>query len=316
MQQPFTELSVKGCCVSQRHESDNTVNRYFRLSIAFLALGCSSTASSPGPVLGPAPNASAPGVSLPGSSGRSWTITPATEPRRYSSTATVSLELVSDSATIREAITQRTRFTLLTGSASGSTSFLGSVEALSTDTPARIGQPAPLPVFPISFTGHIVNGTITLDALNGQSAVASMQCSNPAVSALNVVQRNVIILPTQLTQGMTWRDSTTAAGCSGSIPITTISIRNYRVIGEIEVSGRAAIAIERTEKTLSTGEGSENQHRVLLRTEATGNTKIYVDRFSGALLSSEGEQRADVTVAAGRAQRFKQTVKETTTVEN
>ena len=213
-------------------------------------------------------------------------------------------------------MTQRTRFTLLTGTASGSTSFLGSIEALTTDSPARIGQPAALAVFPISFTGHVINGTITLDALNGQSAVASMQCSNPAVSALNVIQRNVIILPAQLTQGMTWRDSTSAAGCSGSIPITTVSIRNYRVIEEADVSGRRAIAIERTEKTLSTGEGSENQHRVFLRTEATGNTKIYVDRLTGALLSSQGEQHGDITVAAGRAQRFKQTVKETTKAEN
>ena len=292
------------------------MNRYFRLTLLFLALGCGRSACLPEPIVRPAPEATAPGVLTPGSSGRSWTITAATEPRRYSSTATVSLELVSDSAPVREAITQRTRFTLLTGSASGSTSFLGSIDALTTDASARIGQPAILATFPVTFTGHVVNGTFTLDALNGESSVTTMQCSNPAVSALNVIQRNVIILPTQLTQGMTWRDSTTAAGCSGFIPITTVSIRDYRVIGEADVSGRAGIAIERTEKTLSTGEGSENQHRVLLRTEANGTTRIYVDRTSGALLSSEGEQHADVIVAAGRAQRFKQIVKETTTAEN
>ena len=143
-----------------------------------------------------------------------------------------------------------------------------------------------------------------------------MQCSNPAVSTLNVIQRSVVILPTLLTQGMTWRDSTTAIGCSGSIPVTTVSIRNYRVVGEADVSGRPAIAIERTEKTLSSGEGSENQHRILLKTEATGTARIFVDRTSGALLSSEGEQHADIVVTAGRAQRFKQTVKELTKVEN
>ena len=282
----------------------------------FLVYGCSSAGRRPEPVIEPTPGAVLPTATPPGPSGRSWTITPGTQPSRYSSTATVSLELTSDSAVIREAITQRARFSLLTGSAFGSTSFLGSIEAITTDVPSRIAGPATLPAFPVTFTGHVLNGLFVLDALNGQPGTTATQCSNPAASALGIIQRNIIALPTQLTQGMTWKDSTVATGCNGTIPTVMISIRNYRVAGAVEVSGRPAIAIERAEKTLSSGEGSESQHRILLKAEATGTAKIYVDRVSGALLSSVSEQQGNVTITAGRARRFKQTVKEITTIEN
>ncbi|MEO8575057.1 MAG: hypothetical protein ABI556_00085 [Gemmatimonadales bacterium] len=87
------------------------------------------------------------------------------------------------------------------------------------------------------------------------------------------------------------------------------------MIGETEFAGRPAIVIDRTEKTLSTAEGSENQHRIVIRNEGTGAAKIYVDRMSGALLSSDSEQHSDVIVTAGRARQFKQLVKENTTAE-
>jgi len=289
--------------------------KYLRLTLVFLTCACGRTAASPDPVLLPVPAPAAPAASLPVSPGRTWTITPGAQPQRYSSTATIALELITDSTRIRENITQQSRFTLLTGSASGSSSFLGTIESLTTETPTRIGS-AELPAtFPISFTGHIQNGTVVLDAVNGRPRTGPIECSTPAFSALNIIHRNIIILPAQLTQGMTWRDSTSTAGCSGSIPVNTIAVRSYRVAGETELSGRPALLLERTEKTLSTGEGSENQHRILIRTDGSGTGRVYIDRFSGALLSAESEQQINVTITAGRSQRFIQLVKEKTTLE-
>ena len=290
-------------------------DKYFRMALLLLICACGRSAASSDPVLLPAPVPTAPAVALPGAPGRAWTITPATQPQHYSSTASIVLELVTDSARVRENITQQSRFSLLTGSASGSSSFLGSIESLSTETPIRIGS-AELPAtFPISFTGHIQNGTVILDAVGGRPRTGPIECSVPAFSALNVIHRNIVILPAQLAQGMTWRDSTSTAGCSGNIPVNTIALRSYRVAGETELSGRPALLLERTEKLSSSGEGSENQHRILIRTDGSGTGKIYIDRASGALLSAESEQQINITITAGRSQRFIQLVKEKTTLD-
>jgi len=314
MQQPFTELSAKGCCVTQKRNS-GMFARFSMLVLFLLTISCTRAAPAPEPVLGPDATAPTAPVPLAISSGRSWTITPGTQPRRYVSTATTTLELLSDTAVVREVITQRARFTLLTASASGSTSFLGSIDALTIDAGNRVGPTEIPPVFPVTFTGHVTNRIVILDALNSQPRKSATECSDPALSALNVIHRNLVILPRELVQGMTWTDSTSISGCNGPVPVTTLSIRTYRVLGEAESQGRPAILIDRTEKTLSTGEGSQNQHRILITTEGMGAGKIYIDRASGMLLDSEGEQRTDITLRGGRLQRFKQTVRERTTAE-
>lgn len=288
--------------------------KYLRVALLFLICGCGRTAVPPETIPLPVPVSTTPAGTLSGSPDRTWTITPATQPQRYSSTASIILELISDSTKLRENITQQSRFSLLTGSASGSSSFLGSIESLTTQTPPRIGLAELSITFPVSFTGHIQNGTVLLDAINGHPRTGPVECSTPAFSALNVIHRNIVILPAQLVQGMTWRDSTSTAGCSGNIPVNTIAIRSYRVMGETELSGRSALLLEKTEKVSSSGEGSENQHRILIRTEGSGAGKIYIDRSSGALLSAESEQQINVTITAGRVQRFIQVVKEKTTL--
>ena len=290
-------------------------DKYFRLALLLLVCACGRSAASPDPVLLPVPISTAPAAVLPSSPGRTWAITPAVQPQRYSSTASIVLELIADSSRVRENITQRSRFLLLTGSASGSSSFLGSIESLTTETPTRIGSAELQATFPISFTGHIQNGTVILDAVNGRPRTGPIECSTPVFSALNVIHRNIVILPAQLFQGMTWSDSTSTAGCSGNIPVNTIAIRSYRVAGETELSGRPALLLDRTEKITSSGEGSENQHLIFIKTEGSGTGKIYIDRSSGALLSAEGEQQINITVTAGRSQRFIQVVREKTTLD-
>ena len=289
--------------------------RFSKLLLALLTTSCTRAASVPESVPGPDPGTVTSPAPSTASAGRSWTITPGTQPREYLSTTSVTLELISDTAAIRDSFAQRVRFTLLTASASGSTSFLGSINSLTTDAGNRVGPVELLPTFPITFTGHITDKTVILDALNGQPRQSTIECSDPALSALSVIHRNIIILPARLVQGMTWKDSTSINGCNGMIPITTISIRTYSVIDEAEAGGRPAILLNRTEKFLSTGEGSQNQHRILITTEGTGTAKIYIDRVSGMLLDSEGEQRADITLRGGRLQRFSQTARERTTTE-
>lgn len=290
------------------------LSRYSKPVVFFLVAACARASTAPGSSV----ETSGPITSPPASTGfpgQAWTVVAGTLPLEYSSTATTTLELLSDSVAIHESVMQRSRFTLLTASASGSTSFLGSINDLSTEAGNRIGRPGVSLSFPITFTGHVLDGVIVLDALNGQARKSTDDCFDPALSALNLIHRNIIILPSRLIQGMIWSDSISAAVCSGTIPMTTTSIRTYRVAGESSHEGRPALLIERNEKTLSTGEGSQNQHRILIQMEGKGSGKLYIDRVTGALLDSDVEQQTEITINAGRLQRFKQTVRERTAVQ-
>jgi hypothetical protein len=112
---------------------------------------------------------------------------------------------------------------------------------------------------------------------------------------------------------MTWSDSTTANLCSGSIPITSITSRNFRVIGEVN----RGLLIERQERTKSTGEGAQGQHRITLQSSGTGTAQLIIDPQTGTLLESTGVHTASVVVtASGRDRQFTQTTREQVFIRN
>jgi hypothetical protein len=244
-----------------------------------------------------------------------WTITPATSPRRYRSTTTTTIELKTDTGSIQDIVTRQSEFTLLTATSSGSTSFLGSINRIFTSAGVRIGRADDNTVFPVSFTGHIKDGSVIIDELNGSSLSNGLNCASPTASALQVVQPSIIILPAEIVSGTTWQDSVSSLSCNGLTPITTTTISSYKAAGESELQGQKALLLERTEISRSAGEGADNQHRILIKGTSTGMTKIYIDPVTGSLLDLEGERRSDIIITAGRSQRFSQVVKEKTTAE-
>ena len=291
------------------------LRRISAVFLVFFSFGCARAVSSSEPAPAPESDGANPIVAPNTTSGRSWMIVPATEPHRYRSTTTVIVELLSDSASVRDSLTYLTTFTLLTGTASGSTSFLGSVDAVSTSAGTHIGSPEPLPLLPLTFTGHITNAIVVHDALKDRSGNIPLDCSSTALATLKAVHRSVISLPAQLYQNMTWRDSTVFTGCSGTIPTTTISVRGFRVLGEVPHATGLAILLEQTGKLLSTGEGSQGQHRVVIMSQGTATARVQVNRASGALLEWDGQERTSILVTAGHSQRFTQTVRETTKID-
>ena len=156
---------------------------------------------------------------------------------------------------------------------------------------------------------------MTIDELNGRVPGDELDCTDPTYAALNSVQRRVVIVPSQITTGATWTDTLSTKACNGLVPVSITSIRNSRVLAATQVNGTAAILIERTEQTASNGEGSDGQHRILLKGETTGSNRLSVDARTGALLTSEGEHRTNLVITAGQSRRFTQVVKEKTSIE-
>lgn len=283
--------------------------------IAFVLAACASRGSSPVPATEPTPVSANAAEVPPRGRITSWTLVPANQPTRYVSTVIATIESSSDSGITRDTVAQQTRFTLLTATNSGSTAYLGSITEISNLAGNRIGSADRKPVLPVSFTGHISDGRMTIDELNGRVPDNQPDCTDLVYSTLGSIQRRVVVVPPQLTSATAWTDSVTTKTCNGLVPISVTSIRNSRVLGEGEMNGTAAIIIERTERTSSAGEGSDGQHRILLKGETIGSTMLYVDAHTGALLNSEGEQRTSLLVTAGQSRRFTQVVREKTTVE-
>lgn len=122
-------------------------------------------------------------------------------------------------------------------------------------------------------------------------------------------------LPTTLTAGATWTDSSTVDGCRGAIPATTHTESRYTVVGDTTVGGLPALQVHRTDSLSAKGDGTQGQHRITFSAAGTASTEIYVDPATGHFLSTDETQEITVDVTtSGRTQRFLQHVHERATL--
>lgn len=270
-----------------------------------LVYGCSS---SPRPGSRPQPVAdidTTPAVS----SVSTWTISPTETEQRYQSITGSLLETADVAGITRDSITTTVDFVLSIKYGQEPLSYSATVESMS----ARGGQKTGITTntqLPFSFTARLDQGRITVDPPAGQTSQSYVSCSNEALSATGIIQRVVVRVPLALHRDMSWTDSTTASTCSGSIPVITTMVRRYRVVGET-TGTPGGILLERQDRTLSAGEGSQGQHRVRLRSDGSGTAQVIVDSRTGAVLESNGVHIASVVVtASGRDQKFTQRTRE------
>jgi len=267
-------------------------------------LACSTSqrtsgSPEPTPAIEPSPSVSS------GSSGP-WTISPAIQEGRYRSIESTLLEFADSAGITRDSMQSTVDFTLSVNPAHDALSYSATIDSMSVRGGQRTGSVSPgTRLLPFSFTGRLQQGRLSVD-LQAQTAAVT-DCSNEALSTVAKVQRTLIPVPFLLQKDMAWTDSTVASVCSGSIPTTHTTHRRYKVIGE---TGKGLL-IEEQDKTLSTGEGTQGQHRVRLRTDGTGMTHIVINPQTGGFIESSGTHTTSVVVtASGRDHRFTQTTRE------
>jgi hypothetical protein len=268
-------------------------------TIAAVMSGCGRSPRIAG---GPEPAPTANPPSMVSSSRTTWTITPTTQEYRYRSSAGTLLELSDSAGTTGDSIDSTVDYTLSVTRSPETLSYSVTVESMSVQGGQRTGSVARQ--LPFSFTGHLQHGKLTINAPAVQSAI---DCSNEALSTATAIQRTVVPVPLFVQKDMTWMDSTTASVCSGLIPVTSTALRRYRVMGETD----KGILIERQDRTVSAGEGTQGQHRVRLRSDGTGTAQLIVDSRTGSLIESTGTYVTSVVVTASRRERkFTQTTRE------
>lgn len=274
---------------------------YLRLVMACGLAAC----ASPGPPVrtAPPPSPVVPEsiITTPGS--WSFSLAPGTVAYRIQRTAAIEQ---SDSVTTREISTNSTYESITLEPASDTIRFTAAVDTFSTTTQGAIGavQSTPLPLQ--------VSGTLVADSLNVISADSIAGKCNPVETALITDLRNLLPrFPTPISTGSSWSDSTDSLGCQGSISTRTHVTRSYRVVGESTYEGTRILIVQRTDSIQATGEGAQQQHRLLLDAKGTGTATYYLDVNSGRVLHLSVSQDSNLTVmASGKTSHFRQNAKQ------
>ena len=277
------------------------------LVVSCFAFGCGrtrQTGTSPEPV-------AATGESNPVLNTRSaWTIISDTRQHQYRAVSSSLLELSDTAGITRDSITAVVDFTLSMNRVPEALSYSATVVSMSAQGGVKTGT-AMSARLPFSFGGRFSQSQLTLEPSPGQPASVLTDCSNEALSSTPVIQRAIVPMPLALQKDMTWTDSVSTVTCSGSIPVTSVAVRRYRVVGETIRRQTAGILLERQDKTTSAGEGSQGQHRIRLRSDGSGTAQLIVDSQTGALVESNATHTATVVItSSGRDQRFTQRTRE------
>lgn len=275
-----------------------------------LALGaCATTTASSNPEV---PSVPAPTQSPEHTfrTSKVWQILPTDALQHYTVSINTHIQELGSPEIRTDSTTSKAQYTLGLTRTSDSTFIKGSIEQFSTQAGTIIGYDSSSSVYPILFDGYSKNHEISFDVPSNTSS----PCSSTSQAALSIIPRSIFLLPLQIRIGTTWRDSTSFMTCNGLLMIKIVDIKSYTVIGETEFSGNPALTIEQTERALSSGEGSQDQHLISIRGDTRGTGQLTIDTVTGLLLKLVANRRGTVSIqTSGRNHQFLQTSVETIT---
>ncbi|MEO7366356.1 MAG: hypothetical protein ABIZ36_00270 [Gemmatimonadaceae bacterium] len=292
-----------------------------RVLLLLFSLGCVAGCAS-APVNAPSPSPAPEGTSEPvgpvagnNKSRRVWRITPTVEVASYQSTLKTTTAERDTPGSRQNSVTTTTNYSLKLVKASNSVRISGNVSAfqIKSDEVAQ-SLSSNLFVLPFGFDGMILDHNISLHLSSPNQLASLTQCNDSSQTILSIINRDLIVVPQELVTDQIWQDSTSSSLCSGSLPVVVSVIRNYRITGETIINGVPALKIERTEKLVTSGEGSQGQHQITINGTGTGKAQVYIDQISGLLLSLDGTTQIELSIkSSGRIQHFSQTSEEKVT---
>ncbi len=212
------------------------------------------------------------------------------------------IESTSDSGTHREISINNTHEIVVLTVNTDTVQYTATVDSFSTASQGLIGSVQPVSL-PIQISGIVDSPG---------SADSSAQTCDPVQASLEGDVRNMLVnFPGQLAPGLSWRDSAAHVACYGRIPMTTMTVRTFSVIGQRLFNGQSAVAIQRIDSISARGEGRQQQHQLNVDTQGTGSATYTLSTEFGRLLHLTVSQELNFSIrAAGRINRFHETVKE------
>jgi hypothetical protein len=211
----------------------------------------------------------------------------------------------SDSGSHQELSTNATHELITLEPAGDTIRFTATIDTFSTTTHGTIGPPQ-LVQLPVQLSGSFVGDSLAI------LTDSTTQKCNLVGSALSVDLHNLLVhLPTHLSQGMRWKDSLEVNACQGMIPMTVHMARSYVVSGEITYQNNPILVVQRTDTIQAHGEGAQQQHRVTVDANGTGNAVYYMSPREGRVLRLGMAQDLNLAITtSGTTHRFKQSSKQ------
>ena len=283
-------------------------NRVLTAVISITAIACSpgSAGSPPSPSNPNERPAELPRPISPGPA--SWKLQPSPADHLYFTISDARLKPTDSLTVADESVISRAEFEFSSFKDTHSFVLAATINNFSIQGGSRTEAPSTSFSLPLSISGHLQNNKL-LFTVPGTST--PLDCANPVLAALPLLQRTFITPPVDLHTGMTWSDSTTTELCSAGLPIISNGTRNYRVLGESLIGRIPVILLERQERSSSTGEGSSGQHRVAVQTETVGSGQVAIDQVTGSLVDDVSNYTTSIIIrSSGRNQKFTQTLKE------
>ncbi len=241
----------------------------------------------------------------------SWSFTPGSQPRTYSSTGTTVISQTDASVPRQDSVTSQVLYSI--GIMQGSDDLFFSGFISSFEISGSFVEPDRQFELPITFSGHIKDHVLSTRVSDRATSESGSHCNDFSLVPLSTIQHNIILMPLEVSTAETWSDSTSSVVCNGTLPMTITMIRTFHVIGEGNYVGIPALIIDKKERTFSKGEGSQGQHRIFIETHGTTTSQLYVDRKSGELLSAKSINQTSLSIqSSGRNQHFSESSTEIT----
>lgn len=267
-----------------RNNVDNLRRRAAWLLPVYLVIACSTRTS---PRVLPAP---ALPTTVATSPSAVWTFNHTPGAAHYRISRSAAIETRLDPASSREVTTNITYevITLAPAQDSG-IDFTAVIDTFSTTTQGLIGPVQPIHV-PVSLSGVFTGNNLTI---NNDS---TDKC-DPVNSTLRSDLHNLLTqFPPRLSRGLFWQDSAAVSGCQAAIPTTARTIRTFIVLGEAIYENQPVLLIQRADTIRAHGEGAQQQHRLTLDAEGTGNAVYYLDTKDGRIVRLTADQELNLTV--------------------
>jgi hypothetical protein len=253
------------------------------LALALLGAACGAPSVPPG-APPPAPSATPRGDSLAGP----WTLRPSRRERAHTIEISGTLAARVDTFGAADRIdTLRARVRavssrVVSGDGERFAGLLQGYELSSGDS-VPFASPAGLFV-PLPFAA-IVGERGAAPALE---VPASGACS-VAAAALQPLRDLWLGAPTRLARDQEWADSTTVAICRDSIPLTTRTVRRFKVTGAEVLDGELVLRVVRESRTTITGEGAQFGESLRIDADGTGRLEVLISLAGGEVVRGEGE---------------------------
>jgi hypothetical protein len=247
-----------------------------------------------------------------------WIFSPINSTQRYHSITKTRFQLDDSNQTDnQDSLSTITDFSATIDQLHTPLIITGHVDNILTNSGPKISTTSQKITLPITFSGAIVGGKVTLNITSSSATSFNHDlCSTPAEMVLGDIRTAITTVPSLLQLHSTWSDTITTTTCIGKTISADLEItRSYTVLGETDYTNMSLVLIRRLETTHINGTGTQGQHQIIIDGQGSGVSNFYLNPITGLIVITEAHHDSRITInTSGHLQHFSQNVTQNITI--